>query len=221
MLSLFYFEPFLFRVFSISNLFQSLLFIIFPTPISSLSYFEPLSFSSIFSLPFIICHIFSLQWTSPTLSLSYFERNLLQVDTQMCVWVWCVCVCVFPLCRVSPIFKGPFSVSSIFSLIYSRSFLFSVFPTLSLSYGVATISRMLKNVGLDGKRALQKRPIFYKEICIFKHPTNRSQPIFWVTLMLTPSPKSHFQSLLFWVSPIWVFPIWIFPILNLSYFESL
>jgi len=42
---------------------------------------------------------------------------------------------------------------------------------------VATISRMLKNIGLFCKRALQKRPIFCKETYIFKHPTHRSHPI--------------------------------------------
>ena len=46
-----------------------------------------------------------------------------------------------------------------------------------LPYGVAKISRMLKNIGLFCKRALQKRPIFCKETYIFKHPTNRSHPI--------------------------------------------
>jgi len=45
------------------------------------------------------------------------------------------------------------------------------------TYGVATISRMLKNIVLFCKRALQKRPIFCKETFIFKHPTNRSHPI--------------------------------------------
>jgi len=44
-------------------------------------------------------------------------------------------------------------------------------------YGVATISRMLKNIGLFCQRDLQKRPIFCKETYIFKHPTNRSHPI--------------------------------------------
>ena len=44
-------------------------------------------------------------------------------------------------------------------------------------YGVATISRMLKNTGLFCKRDLQKRPIFCKETYIFKHPTHRSHPI--------------------------------------------
>ena len=46
-----------------------------------------------------------------------------------------------------------------------------------MRYGVATISRMLKNIGLFCKRDLQKRPIFCKETYIFKHPTHRSHPI--------------------------------------------
>jgi len=45
-----------------------------------------------------------------------------------------------------------------------------------LSYGVATISRLLK-IGLFCKRDLQKRPIFSKETYTFKEPTNRSHPI--------------------------------------------
>jgi len=44
-------------------------------------------------------------------------------------------------------------------------------------YGVATISRMLENIGLFCKRALQKRPVFWKQTCIFKHPTHRIRPI--------------------------------------------
>jgi len=50
-------------------------------------------------------------------------------------------------------------------------------PPMSGWYGVATISRMLKNIGLFCKRALQKKPIFCKETYIFKHPTHRSHPI--------------------------------------------
>jgi len=44
-------------------------------------------------------------------------------------------------------------------------------------YGVATISRLLKIIGLFCKRALQKRPVFSKETYNFKEPTNRSHPI--------------------------------------------
>ena len=46
---------------------------------------------------------------------------------------------------------------------------------------MATISRMLKNIGLFCKRDLQKRPIFCKETYIFKHPTHRSHPIIIAT----------------------------------------
>jgi len=53
------------------------------------------------------------------------------------------------------------------------------------TYGVATISRLLKIIGLFCKRALQKRPIFCKETYIFKHPTNRSHPIYALTYTFT------------------------------------
>jgi len=44
-------------------------------------------------------------------------------------------------------------------------------------YGVATISRLLKIIGLFCKRALQKRLCSAKETWDFKEPTNRSHPI--------------------------------------------
>jgi len=44
-------------------------------------------------------------------------------------------------------------------------------------YGVATISRLLKIIGLFCKRALLKRRYSAKEIYDFKKPTNRSHPI--------------------------------------------
>ena len=47
----------------------------------------------------------------------------------------------------------------------------------SFSYGVATISRLLKIIGLFCKKDLQMRPIFSKETYNFKQPTNRSHPI--------------------------------------------
>ena len=58
-------------------------------------------------------------------------------------------------------------------------------------YGVATISRMLKNIGLFCKRDLQKRPIFCKETYIFKHPTTRSHPIFMVMCVIEGKLFSH------------------------------
>ena len=44
-------------------------------------------------------------------------------------------------------------------------------------YGVATISRLLKIIGLFCQRALQKRLYSAKETCNDKEPTNRSNPI--------------------------------------------
>jgi len=53
--------------------------------------------------------------------------------------------------------------------------------TCQLSYyGLATISRLLKNTGLFCKRALKKRPNSAKEAYNFKEPTNRSHFI-WYT----------------------------------------
>ena len=47
----------------------------------------------------------------------------------------------------------------------------------SARYGVATMSRLLKIIGLFCKRALQKRRYSAKESYDFKKPTNRSHPI--------------------------------------------
>jgi len=44
-------------------------------------------------------------------------------------------------------------------------------------YGVATISRLFKNIGLFCKRALLKRLCSAKETDNFKEPTNCSQPM--------------------------------------------
>jgi len=44
-------------------------------------------------------------------------------------------------------------------------------------YGVATMSRMLKNTGLFAEYRSLFDISFAKETYIFKHPTNRSHPI--------------------------------------------
>jgi len=48
---------------------------------------------------------------------------------------------------------------------------------MSVYGGVATISRLLKIVGLFCKRALSKRLYSAKETYNLKEPTNRSHPI--------------------------------------------
>jgi len=50
-------------------------------------------------------------------------------------------------------------------------------PLIHMCYGVATISRLHKIIGLICKRALQKRRHSAKETCNLKGPTNRSHPI--------------------------------------------
>jgi len=79
------------------------------------------------------------------------------------------------------------AASSSVSLYDYIELVLCLYTTRSMSlydYGVASISRMLKNTGLFCKRALQKRPIFLKETYIFKHPINRSHPI--VLLLYCP-----------------------------------
>ena len=46
-----------------------------------------------------------------------------------------------------------------------------------LNYEVATISRLPKNIGLFGTRALYKRLYSAKETYVFEEPTNHSHPI--------------------------------------------
>jgi len=53
---------------------------------------------------------------------------------------------------------------------------------------------MLKNIGLFCKRALQKRPIFCKETYIFKHPTNRSHPIWDIIIPRITTSTMNEQS---------------------------
>ena len=70
-----------------------------------------------------------------------------------------------------------YGASNIDIFYYASNILFISRMLIWNGYGVATISRMLKNIGLFCKRDLQKRPIFCKETYIFKHPTHRSHPI--------------------------------------------
>jgi len=47
-----------------------------------------------------------------------------------------------------------------------------------VTYGVATISRLLKTISHFCKRALSKRRYYAKETYNFQEPTNHSHPIF-------------------------------------------
>ena len=50
-------------------------------------------------------------------------------------------------------------------------------PVYNRPYGVATISRLLKIIGLFCKRAIYTRQYSAKEPCNLKEPTNQSHPI--------------------------------------------
>ena len=81
-----------------------------------------------------------------------------------------------------------------------------------LTYGVATMSRMLKNICLFCKRALQKRLVFCKETCIFKHPTHRSHPI--------STRKNNSSFVQIWLIEAWMYEfvtwIWVYEYLYIS-----
>ena len=57
------------------------------------------------------------------------------------------------------------------------------------SYGVATMSRLLKSIGLFCKRALEKRLYSAEETCNFEEPTKRCHPIcIPLCIPLIPTP---------------------------------
>jgi len=109
----------------------------------------------------------------------------IHVKIWMCVCV-CVCVraCVFVfvcnLCVCT--FAGTWNVSTYCFVLGCRWMYGKCIWFNSTAYGVATISRFLKMIGLFCKRALQKRLYSAKETYNFKEPANRSHP--------TPKSKS-------------------------------
>ena len=80
-------------------------------------------------------------------------------------------------CKETYIFKHPMNRSHPIVGITRARIMNTGWDHRAISYGVAMISRLLKNIGLFCKRALQKRPIFCNETHIFKEPTNRCHPI--------------------------------------------
>ena len=67
---------------------------------------------------------------------------------------------------------------------YTEVYYQSLHYLSSLHYGVATISRMLKNICLFAECRSLLQVSFAKETYIFKHPTNRSHPIVVLTTRL-------------------------------------
>ena len=55
-----------------------------------------------------------------------------------------------------------------------------------VTYGVATISRLLKNIGLIAENRSLLQGSFAKETYVFKEPTNRSLPILLSAFRVLP-----------------------------------
>ena len=78
------------------------------------------------------------------------------------------------VCSLSLSLSLSLCLSISLDISFSLSFTFFLSPAY---YGVATISRLLKIIGLFCKRALKQRQYSAKEIYNFKEPTNHSHPI--------------------------------------------
>jgi len=74
------------------------------------------------------------------------------------------------------------SYKKIARMFYSDSHIFERQTYVTYRYGVATISRLLKMIGLFCKRALEKRRYSAKETYNLKEPTNRSHPIIHIDI---------------------------------------
>ena len=107
--------------------------------------------------------------TSTRLISVWLTGNVFISPLALCVCV-CVCACICVCVCVC---------MSHFDYLYKTSSL-----GLLIMYGVDTISRLLKIIGLFCERALWKRLYSAKETWTFKEPTNRSHPIAWSLLVL-------------------------------------
>jgi len=83
------------------------------------------------------------------------------------------------MCVLSNLSNWEFTRSHpIVATLYSKSAFHVVILAMArIEYRVATISKLLKIIGLFCKRALYKRQYSAKEKYDFKEPTNRSRPI--------------------------------------------
>ena len=94
------------------------------------------------------------------------------------------------ICLPAILFFPPFSRTVSLFLLLCRSHIMLTQMNIFVPYGVATISRLLKIIGLLCKRALSKRWYSAKDTYNFKEPTHRSHPILklWI-LPINPRKK--------------------------------
>jgi len=86
----------------------------------------------------------------------------------------CVCVCVFYVCRIfaGHILQKSLTISGCY---FADSF--TRHNASHWSYGVATISRMFKNIGRFAEYRSLLKISFAKDTYAFKHPSNLSHPM--------------------------------------------
>jgi len=94
------------------------------------------------------------------------------VSHDSCTWIHCVYITCTNMCIHTYIW-----CTLVVHRCERERACVSAFTPLRLSYGVASISRLLKIIGPFGKRALYKWRYSAKETYDFKEPTNHSHPI--------------------------------------------
>ena len=109
---------------------------------------------------YILTHILNRMWVTAHEK----ERNLLDLALKV-------------LCEGTPHTYFQVTFTHYIFAAYAYKYIYITFARHTYLYGVATISRLLKIIGLFCKRALLKRPHSAKETCNFTEPTNRSHPI--------------------------------------------
>ena len=93
------------------------------------------------------------------------------------LWIYlcifrCMCVCGAIIIYIDTVYVEQFCVPTTLFTTFQQ-----LWGVLSCNYEVASISRLLRIVGLFCQRALSKRRYSAKETYNFKEPTNRSHPI--------------------------------------------
>ena len=133
-------------------------------------------------------HIYMYIYTyMHTHACSKHNQNFRQVFPPSCIECPCVFACVHMhiyignrICTCVYIRTNTYTLSINFRQEHLHNWTGRFYTRLRAIYArflCINTYGVLKNISLFCNRALQKRPVFCKETCIFKHPTNRSHPI--------------------------------------------
>jgi len=109
----------------------------------------------------------------------------------ICVtWLWHLCDMTHSMRANDPCVCNNIAYmnTNTYVCFYTRTYTHTYIHTQTYVYGVATICRLLKIMGLFCERALWKRRYSAKKTYYLKEPTNRSHPICHDVIM---SPDTH------------------------------